>query len=454
MIQRSTLLALTCLAALGGTPAAAQVSIAVTAEPSAIARLAMLGAVPSSGLAQLPPTPTPTNPPPAAPPTPSTPTTAPTLSNSEVLQLQLRLQQLGYYSQPVDGVYGADTEQALSAFQQDSGLPSTGSIDPITIQRLRTPQLFSTDTSPTSAAPAATPEIPNLLPTATESAAPAASTPASPESTATATASTPIAATTTDSAASTPRSPGGFSRLLFPALMLVGLGLVLGGVALVYRQLRSGQPQKPSPSDREAYDAADESALLSNEATVIDNLQNGAVTTSAAETTAALEETTRLPKVNIVETLVAELQSSDPAKRRQAIWELGQRGNSSAVQPLVNLIMDADSKERSLILAALSEIGTRTLKPMNRALALSLQDDNPEVRKNAIRDLTRIYDVAAQVSQMLSHVAEDDDPEVRETARWALGQLNRIRPAPSSESRPSLYDISPADFLPGERTNS
>jgi vesicle coat complex subunit len=50
------------------------------------------------------------------------------------------------------------------------------------------------------------------------------------------------------------------------------------------------------------------------------------------------------------------------------------------------------------------------------------------VRKNAIRDLTRIYELVNQISYLLHHATDDPDPEVQETARWAINQLNRIRP--------------------------
>jgi len=79
------------------------------------------------------------------------------------------------------------------------------------------------------------------------------------------------------------------------------------------------------------------------------------------------------------------------------------------------------------VLAALSEISSQTLKPMNRAIAIALQNENSEVRKNAIRDLTRVYDSLNQVGRMLGHAAIDEDPEVRQTADWALGQLNKMR---------------------------
>ncbi|MBF2050906.1 MAG: HEAT repeat domain-containing protein [Elainella sp. C42_A2020_010] len=143
--------------------------------------------------------------------------------------------------------------------------------------------------------------------------------------------------------------------------------------------------------------------------------------------------TTRLAKVDIVQALIADLHHSDVAKRRKAIWELGQRGDSRAIQPLVDLLVDADSQQRSLILAAIAEISTRALKPMNRALLISLQDESADVRKNAIRDMTRIYDLITQVSQLVQYAASDTDAEVQETARWALGQLNRLRALPELE---------------------
>ncbi|MGJ3245594.1 MAG: peptidoglycan-binding protein [Elainellaceae cyanobacterium] len=140
-----------------------------------------------------------------------------------------------------------------------------------------------------------------------------------------------------------------------------------------------------------------------------------------------IEATTRLAKVNIVQELVNDLHTPDPSKRRKAIWELGQRGSSEAIQPLSDLLIDSDSSQRSLILAAMSEIGMRSLKPLNRALIISMQDENPDVRKNAIRDITRVCDLVAQISQVLHHAAYDEDQEVQETAQWALKQVDRIR---------------------------
>lgn len=134
------------------------------------------------------------------------------------------------------------------------------------------------------------------------------------------------------------------------------------------------------------------------------------------------------PKLDPQEQWINDLKQTNPNIRNNAIWELAQAGDSRAIPALLELLMNSDSNQRSLVLAALSEIGTRTLKPLNRALSLSLQDENAEVRKNAIRDLTRIYDLATQMSQILQRAIDDPDPEVQEMAKWATDRLSRLRP--------------------------
>lgn len=137
-------------------------------------------------------------------------------------------------------------------------------------------------------------------------------------------------------------------------------------------------------------------------------------------------------KIDRIEELILQLQYPNPNHRSKAIWELAQQGDSRAIEPLVNLLFTSDSKQRSKILAALAEIGTRCIKPMSRALVFSLQDENPEVRQNAIRDLTRIYDLMYQTSQILQRAMDDPEPDVRETAQWAADKLSRMRPLPIS----------------------
>ena len=147
--------------------------------------------------------------------------------------------------------------------------------------------------------------------------------------------------------------------------------------------------------------------------------------------------------------LITDLSTTDARKRRKVIWELAQKGDSRAVKPLVDLMISTDSQERNLILEALSQISTRTLKPMNQALALSLQDKNPQVRKNAIRDLTRLYDLMSQISQQLSFAVHDHDSGVQETAQWAMDQLNLQNPSRLGMlNRRNLNTVDP-DFSEG-----
>jgi uncharacterized protein (TIGR02594 family) len=62
----------------------------------------------------------------------------------EVSDLQRRLQELGYSPGPVDGVFGPRTEEAVRAFQRDSGLPVDGIVGPRTRANLETPQCRAT----------------------------------------------------------------------------------------------------------------------------------------------------------------------------------------------------------------------------------------------------------------------------------------------------------------------
>ncbi len=134
------------------------------------------------------------------------------------------------------------------------------------------------------------------------------------------------------------------------------------------------------------------------------------------------------------------LQNLDASIRRKAIWELGQRGNSDAISPLVELMIHVDSQQRSLILGAIAEISIRTLQPMSRALMISLQDESAEVRKNAIRDTARVYDLMAQVSAVLRYAVDDENQDVRETAHWAMEQLNRMKDVPLLEEAKRQQD--------------
>ncbi len=440
MIRRSTLVFLTCLTALG-TPALRAKSVAAvnlrqpssqilsaerTATPQSLPQSLLMAQASGGALSS-----------------------ELTLSarGEAVRALQLRLQQSGYYNGTVDGLYGLDTQRAVSAFQASVGLEETGSLDDETWQKLQ--NLESGNSG--AGAVVTTPET---APTASEL----------PE--------TGEGGDNGRAAATASEAKSG------------GLGKVFGislGVAAVLASFGIGffiaNRPKADESDEgewgEMESSPDSSSQSSSQSQTFQfapsataqplpaagNRQNGqsggggngsmrqggvispmtgSLRTGSqvgsqvggqigSQTSGQMGGTSPLAPVDIIEGLIGDLRNPDPTRRRKAIWELGQRGSSLAMQPLVDSMVDADSKEKSLVLAALSEIGIRSLKPMSKALAIALQDDNPEVRKNAIRDLTRVYDLVVQISQMLGHATEDEDPEVRQTANWALDQLSRIR---------------------------
>ncbi len=393
------------------------------------------------------------NPADETPATPERPTLSPGDSGPLVRDLQIKLKRLSYYSDDIDGEFDAATQAAVETFQQDQKVPVTGVVDAETWRVLADP---------------VTAQIEAAIKTAAQETAKESS-------------ETTDSPSTTDTE-STQASPENSSyRLLLMGIALGGIGI--GGIGLwqmlrpgnsrpkrVKRTVRRSKQRTVAIATEFARDAAEEtsesvalsvaaptewvqSQSQSSPDTALDMPPSQPSTPKPLPPHASLTPppppsmlrkrqdeampltpTSRLARIDIIETLIVDLQSPDSTKRRKAIWELGQRADSRAIQPLVNLMGTSDSRQRSLILGALSEIGSQTLKPMKRALAMSLQDSNAEVRKNAIRDLTRIYDLVGQISHLLSVATEDQDGEVRETAQWALGQLNRIRSNANRES--------------------
>lgn len=176
---------------------------------------------------------------------------------------------------------------------------------------------------------------------------------------------------------------------------------------------------EPIPSDNSTFN-------VNNASQTDDNSFNFSKTEDyeVENATSIIQTPSRIPNADLILQLIGELGDAEPKTRRRAIWKLAQMSDSRSMQPLVHVMADADSYERSLILEALSQICTRTLRPLNQALAISLSDKNPQVRKNAIRDLTRIYDIMSQITQTICHALDDSDIEVQETAKWAMKQLN------------------------------
>jgi len=339
------------------------------------------------------------------------PVLLPGARGSKVQELQTKLKQLGYYNGEIDRVYGENTRIAVIKFQKAVGLTADGMVNQATWSRLQ-------------AAQPQKPKAANKKPQSTQ--------------------------------------PSGLRRWLWLGIgVLITFAAVGGGLFLVLKMF--GSSTSPIDSNAELDDELPEAEhpypdsvnsdghkpqpQVPNKgynptALTLSELSPAEAELKPTSDTSLINSTSRLSKISIVDELIRDLHQPDPGKRRKAIWDLAQRGDSRAVQPLVELMIDSDSQQRSLILEALSQIGTRTLKPMNRALAISLQDENAEVRKNAIRDLTRIYELMAQSNQLLRHAADDPDAEVQETARWAMSQLNRIRSASAMDNLPGLPNSS------------
>lgn len=369
-----------------------------------------------------------------------------------VRQLQKRLKEIDYYDGRIDGLYGLETRRAVVALQKASGLEETGDLTPDTWDAI---EAASRETQAAAGVPTAT-DVVN-----TDSNASDISQAAPPESEL-----PPVSEIDGEpNAVAAEENEGGVGRILGLSLGLVAL---IASFGIGFYMANKGKRDLEEP---EGWDALDSkggtlapvlptgggvplmASSLSSSANLQMNQAGGRGNQLEIQPSGQMGSTAPLSQVDIIDGLVGELRNPDPVKRRKVIWELGQRGNSIAVQPLVDAMVDADSKEKSLLLASLSEIGIRSLKPMNRALAIALQDNNPEVRKNAIRDLSRIYDLVIQISHMLGHATEDEDPEVRQTATWALDKLNQLRKTQDVDSNMRSFTgagTAPIDLLSSE----
>ncbi|MBK1987564.1 peptidoglycan-binding protein [Sphaerospermopsis aphanizomenoides BCCUSP55] len=315
--------------------------------------------------------------------TPSQPTVlSPGVQGAEVQVIQVQLKALGYYNDLIDGQYGPSTQKSVAQFQQEQGLKKVDGIaDESTIQHLQDvlEGKVKCNNSPNSAL------------------------------------------TVTDKPKTQiqvqPKNDNLWKLISFGVLGVVSLFFYTAQrLADSKEDVESGNSEQPllnpSPQKRPRF-----------------FLKSAPSVPSPISTTEVLplEHTSVVSTLNLFDRLIADLQSGDLTQQKKAIWNIAQQGDSRAVQPLVDLLTNADSQQQGLILSALAEIGTRTLKPMNRALAISMQNDNPQVRQNAIRDLVRIYDMMAQMSKILLHALDDPDPEVQATAKYALNQINRMR---------------------------
>ncbi|MTJ13441.1 peptidoglycan-binding protein [Anabaena sp. UHCC 0187] len=310
----------------------------------------------------------------------------PGIKHPEVQVIQVQLKALGYYNGLIDGEYNGSTQKAVTRFQQEKGLRRVDGIaDWATRQDLKDVLIekINCNSSPTTS--------------------------------------------DTKNIQSQPQA----EYTLW--LRLISLG-ILGSLCLFYYFIQKLGDTKPVLESENLEKPLLSASSQNNPKFFLNPAQTLPPLQSLNSPELLLhQQNSVLPTITLFDKFMEELQSDDTTKRRKAIWNIGQKGDSRAVQPLVELLMNADSQQNGLILSALAEIGIRTLKPMNRALAISIQSENPQVRQNAIRDLVRLYDMMAQMSQILRHALEDTDPEVQATARYALNQINRLRVVPDQQ---------------------
>jgi hypothetical protein len=287
-------------------------------------------------------------------------------NNPEVQVIQVQLKALGYNT-AINGAYDSTTQQALAKFQKDVGLKKTDGIinqpTRISLQKVLDGKTKIVITKN---------DIKSTIPTVTK-----------------------------------PKNDDHY--LLWSRLLNLGSFAVLGfALYISYQEKKSKSTLEPTSIQPK---------LLTQIPILISSPETEILTSV---------EMSPMPKLNLADELMENLNSLDPVKQRQAIWNLSQTGDSRAIEPLMNLLIDADSQKHSLILSALADISIRSLKPIRKALVMSVQNENSEVRQNAIRDLARVYDIISQINQTIYLSLSDQDPEVQATAKYALKKMNGI----------------------------
>ncbi|MEE2659862.1 MAG: HEAT repeat domain-containing protein [Candidatus Latescibacterota bacterium] len=104
--------------------------------------------------------------------------------------------------------------------------------------------------------------------------------------------------------------------------------------------------------------------------------------------------------------------------RREAVIALGMMGEPGLLAPLAGiLIADGDRGVRSAAARGISNFLDTTAVP---SLISALRDREPEVRREALSSLNRLWTVAAEIA-VIAALREDEDETVRYIAAQALG---------------------------------
>jgi len=124
--------------------------------------------------------------------------------------------------------------------------------------------------------------------------------------------------------------------------------------------------------------------------------------------------------------LIEDLANWSPLVRRHAAEELGDSGDTRAVEPLVKAFQDRDGTVRRKAAEALGKLGdTRAVTAELTRLIENLANSSPEVRRHAAEQLGDFGD--ARAVEPLIKALQDKDYPVRWKATEALGKLGDAR---------------------------
>ena len=203
--------------------------------------------------------------------------------------------------------------------------------------------------------------------------------------------------------------------------------------------------KEPSPSRKEIAvadrdsESAKETAVKNNP--VIEEAIASSATNLESDRSVLAQQAQNSPRgdvdaVRVIQELQSEVAEADSnhrlssdgvaqiAQRREAIWKLTETGDYRSIGPLLKIMAYADEPDKTFIITAVTQIINRTFKPIDEQLFTNLQDANPEVRLNAIRDLKNLYQFVTPVITKIAQMQSDVDYGVRQTAIQALEQLN------------------------------
>jgi len=117
--------------------------------------------------------------------------------------------------------------------------------------------------------------------------------------------------------------------------------------------------------------------------------------------------------------LVSQLRAEEPEVRQRSAWALGQIGDRSAGEALLDLLDDQNNLVRFNAAAALATMDD----PQGIDFLFdALQDEDPILRANAVKFLTQVQQNSGAVEQQLVAALEHDSPLFRSGACQVLGQ--------------------------------